>query len=369
MTNEVLATTSRASLATPLTAIREASASTGVDFAYLVKTAERESSLDPTAKASTSSASGLFQFIEQTWLGAVKDHGEKYGLADEAAAITRGQNGRLTVEDSQTRQQILDLRFNAQHAAALAGELAADNQAGLERKLGRALESGAAGNGALYAAHFLGLNGAVKLLSADENTEAASIFPAAAKANKPVFYDGNRAKTVGELIASFEDEFRVQSPNNVASAGIDNRQPPQTAGTTFAGITYEANINDASRYTAGAFGQGNFDVASLLAPTANTAHSRADINSARDVQSGSRAQSQARTQAQTKAVDDSTASSNITDPKITGPNITGPIQNPTSVRHAIPDIDQQLSPIALQVLLSLDPAILRDRPHNQSSLR
>src|SRR5690242_786525 len=52
-----------------LASIQQASANTGMDFSYLMAQASRESSFDPTAKASTSSASGLYQFVEQTWLG------------------------------------------------------------------------------------------------------------------------------------------------------------------------------------------------------------------------------------------------------------------------------------------------------------
>ena len=50
-----------------------------MDFSYLMAQASRESSFDPTAKASTSSASGLYQFVEQTWLGEFQQHGGDYG--------------------------------------------------------------------------------------------------------------------------------------------------------------------------------------------------------------------------------------------------------------------------------------------------
>jgi soluble lytic murein transglycosylase-like protein len=49
-------------------AIAQASDKTGVDFAFLLATAKRESSLNPKARAKTSSAKGLFQFLDQTWL-------------------------------------------------------------------------------------------------------------------------------------------------------------------------------------------------------------------------------------------------------------------------------------------------------------
>ena len=48
-------------------AIKNAAAKTGVNFTYLMEKAAVESSFNPDAKAKTSSATGLFQFIEQTW--------------------------------------------------------------------------------------------------------------------------------------------------------------------------------------------------------------------------------------------------------------------------------------------------------------
>src|SRR5437868_1566523 len=62
-------------------AIQLASARTGVQFDYLLNQARIESSLNPEARARTSSATGLFQFIEQTWLGMVKQHGAAHGLS------------------------------------------------------------------------------------------------------------------------------------------------------------------------------------------------------------------------------------------------------------------------------------------------
>ena len=64
-------------------AIRRASASTGVDFDFLMKTAQRESAMNPAARARTSSAAGLFQFIEQTWLATLKQHGGKHGCGPD----------------------------------------------------------------------------------------------------------------------------------------------------------------------------------------------------------------------------------------------------------------------------------------------
>src|SRR6185312_16924251 len=93
-----------------IAAVKQASAVTGSDFHYLLGTAMRESHLQPQAKAGASSASGLFQFTEQTWLGMVKEHGPQFGLNSYAAAITKDENGRYRVNDLADRQAILALR-------------------------------------------------------------------------------------------------------------------------------------------------------------------------------------------------------------------------------------------------------------------
>jgi len=179
------------------TALRRASAATGAGFEFLAYMAARESSMNPDAKAQTSSAAGLFQFIEQTWLGAVKQFGARHGLETFAADIARGADGRFDVADGARREEILNLRFDASASAKLAGEMATENGAFLEKHLGRAASAAD-----LYAAHFLGPAGAVKLLSAGAGRTAAELFPQAAKANRAVFYDGTRAKSVGEVVAS-----------------------------------------------------------------------------------------------------------------------------------------------------------------------
>lgn len=179
-------------------ALRKAAEKTGVGFDYLYRVAARESSLNPEARATTSSAAGLFQFIEQTWLDAVKRYGAAHGLAGYAADIAAGPNGRLVVADAARRREILDLRFDAETAAALAGEFARENKAALEGALGRAIDAAE-----LYAAHFLGAGGAKKLLSARADETAATLLPAAAAANRHVFYDGERARSVGEVIDGF----------------------------------------------------------------------------------------------------------------------------------------------------------------------
>ncbi|WP_085808283.1 lytic transglycosylase domain-containing protein [Sphingomonas sp. TZW2008] len=168
-------------------AIQRASAKTGIDFDYLLGQAKVESGFNAGARARTSSASGLYQFIEQSWLAVVKDHGAEHGMGWAANGIQRSASGRLTVTDPQMRRAILDLRNDPEAASLMAAEHASDNKDALEASLGRA----ATGTD-LYMAHFLGLGGAKQFLKAMQvspERPAASMFPAAAGANRNVFYN------------------------------------------------------------------------------------------------------------------------------------------------------------------------------------
>ncbi|HEY1384227.1 MAG TPA: transglycosylase SLT domain-containing protein [Dongiaceae bacterium] len=189
-----------------LNGIQQASTNTGVDFAYLMAQAAKESGFDPNAKSKASSASGLYQFVEQTWLSVVRKHGAEYGLGDMASKIKLGDDGRLHVADQALRKQILDLRRDPTISAAMAAEHAADNQKSLEAKLDRPVNPAD-----LYLAHFLGLNGAVNFLTDmehDPNQGAASACPKAAAANRSVFYraDGSQ-RTLKEIYDRFESKM------------------------------------------------------------------------------------------------------------------------------------------------------------------
>jgi len=196
-------------------AIRRASSATGVDADFLVRTARRESAMNPSARARTSSAAGLFQFIEQTWLATVKSHGAKHGYGQYADLIYRGADGRWKVEGS-ARNVVLDLRYDAQAASVMAGELTASNAAYLRGRTGR--EPGA---GDLYAAHFLGPAGAAQLMEAMDRrpgSSAASIFPEAAAANRSIFYRDGRAATVQEVHANLQRSAGGGAPASAAGA-------------------------------------------------------------------------------------------------------------------------------------------------------
>jgi len=169
----------------------------GVDFDYLLQTAIRESSLNPAAKAQTSSATGLFQFIESTWLEVMKSDGPRLGYQKYADAITVTSDGDYTIKDKALREEVLKLREDPQIAADLAAAFTRNNGAYLHGRFGRMPSPGE-----LYIAHFLGSKGAEKMFVAGlENPDqiAANLFPRQAKANRSIFYDADGARTIREV--------------------------------------------------------------------------------------------------------------------------------------------------------------------------
>jgi hypothetical protein len=176
--------------------IAEASLRTGVSAAYLEQLALRESSFNPVAASDHSTARGLYQFIESTWLDVFARHGAEHDQADLAALVSRSADGP-TVADDVLRGRILDLRYDPKLATFLAAQHARENRVALEAALGRDV-----GDAELYIAHFLGLSGARTLIETHADrpgASAADLFPWAARANRRYFYDGRRERTVAEL--------------------------------------------------------------------------------------------------------------------------------------------------------------------------
>ncbi|WP_261936241.1 lysozyme family protein [Sphingomonas bisphenolicum] len=196
-------------------AIAMASRRTGVDFSYLLGQAKIESSLNPTARAATSSATGLYQFIDQSWLAVVDKHGSEYGLGWASDAIQQS-GGRYYVADPDLRKQILDLRKHPETASVMAAEHAADNKAYLESKLGREAQPVD-----LYLAHFLGVGGASKFLAVHDrapDATAASLFPSAARANRSIFFD---KQGHARSFADIRDRFASKLQKNSDGLGAD----------------------------------------------------------------------------------------------------------------------------------------------------
>jgi hypothetical protein len=204
-------------------AIRDAAQSTGTSFEYLLTTAQIESNLNPAAQATTSSAKGLYQFIEQTWLATLKQAGPALGLGNYSAAIVQGADGRYAVPDPATRAAVMRLRSDPSASAMVAGAFTRSNEAQLAAALGRAPSQGE-----LYIAHFLGPDGAAKLIGAatsQPQANAAAMFPAAAAANRSIFYDRlGSPRSAAAVYANLTGRYEV------ARALAFTPGPPEVAG-------------------------------------------------------------------------------------------------------------------------------------------
>ncbi len=195
--NNPLAQISARAPAHVLSAIEGASAKTGVNFAYMVQQASAESSFNPDAKAKTSSATGLYQFIKSTWMDMINRHGDKYGVDT----------------DGMSRNEILELRKDPKISSSMAAEFASENEQFLEAHWAKGEKE--IGPTELYFAHFMGAGGASAFLKARDSNPlraAADLFPQAARSNKGVFYDKNtgRAKSIEEVYAFFDKKFQVK---------------------------------------------------------------------------------------------------------------------------------------------------------------
>ena len=212
-------------------AIRQAAQKTGANFNYLLATARVESNLNPIAQSTSSSAGGLFQFIEQTWLATVKHAGPALGYGRFADAISTNSSGRFEVQDTGLRQQILNLRVDPTVNALMAGALTKWNGEWLAAKLGRPPREGE-----LYLAHFLGAGGASKLISlasSSPQASAAGVFPRAAGANRSIFYDKQgeprSVAQVYKMMVGRYDVARGQAPSTPATAVAVRAAPASIA--------------------------------------------------------------------------------------------------------------------------------------------
>lgn len=220
-------------------AIRQAAQSTGISFEYLLTTAQIESNLNPSAQAPTSSAKGLYQFIDQTWLGTMKQNGPALGLGRYADAISRGADGHYEVSDPAMRSAIMRLRSDPAASAMLAGAFTRSNADQLTMAIGRQPSEGE-----LYIAHFLGPDGAGKLIGAatsQPQAAAAAMFPAAAAANRSIFYErSGTPRTASAVYAKLTGRFEIAraiqfAPGLRGNASVAQAVLPATPDT--AGIT------------------------------------------------------------------------------------------------------------------------------------
>jgi Transglycosylase SLT domain len=211
--------------------IKQAASNTGASFEYLLTTAKMESNFNPKAAATTSSARGLFQFIDQTWLGTVKEAGSQLGYGKYADAISKTSSGSYYVNDPSMRGSIMKLRDDPTAASSMAAVLTQSNSFKLTGKIGRRPT-----DSELYMAHFMGVGGAAKLISNAEdnpNASAARLFPSAAAANRSIFYDrSGQARSVSQVYSVLTTRYASAAnakDTRTAFAAVGDAAPSRMA--------------------------------------------------------------------------------------------------------------------------------------------
>lgn len=235
-------------------AIRLAALRTGADFGYLMELSSAESNFDHTIGASTSSATGLFQFTEDTWLQTVNRYGAGFAMDELAEHIdnTYDMNGLLVgrTPNPFIRQSAFALREQPHLSSLMSAEFQLRNKFRVECEIKRPLN-----RTEMYFGHFLGADGAISFLQSRArvpNTVAARAFQQQADANRAVFYNRDRrgrlsGRSFNEVYAFFDKKFGravYEDVGNVQQLNlnlrtpyeISNRLPPQTVT---ASVTYQ----------------------------------------------------------------------------------------------------------------------------------
>ncbi|WP_244914124.1 transglycosylase SLT domain-containing protein [Methylobacterium frigidaeris] len=184
--------------------IVRAARETETDPVYLMALADKESSFQPSVRAATSTAEGLFQFLTGTWLELLRSFGAKHGYAAEAELIEK-RGGTLVVLKDADRRRVLALRRDPYAASLMAGEMMKRDRSRVEQRLGRDLKPTEC-----YFAHFLGAASAGKFmeLTAEKpHQPAQASFRAAAKANRSLFFRREGRKTRSLTVAEVYDRL------------------------------------------------------------------------------------------------------------------------------------------------------------------
>jgi hypothetical protein len=253
--------------ASPVTgAIRKAAQATGASFQYLLATAKVESDLNPNLTMRSSTATGLFQFIEQTWLATLKQAGPAFGYGHYSDAISQSASGRYTVEDPMLQSEIMQLRRDPTANALMGGVFTQQNAAVMASRLGRTPSEGE-----LYIGHFFGPYAgtkAIALATSNPDAIAAEIFPAAAQANRPIFYDrqGN-ARTIAGVCTELARRYQaartpagpapavtaapLRPPAPIPAAVTTRSAPPATAVLAIEPASLPAPLSAAFAFAGG----------------------------------------------------------------------------------------------------------------------
>jgi hypothetical protein len=198
-----------------------------------------ESGGDPNAENDKSSASGLGQFIDSTWVATMQSARPDLTAGKSPAEIIAMKS------DPDLQRQMVDAYAN-QNAALL-------DKAGVPVT-----------DGTKYLAHFAGPQGAIKILQADPTATAESVLGSAAVKANPFL----AKMSAGDVAAWAAKKMGAQSPVT-AAAGSAPTTAPVGKPAIFAGQTAQSPASAAGPQAGGA--SPIFAAAAPAAPTAPTA--------------------------------------------------------------------------------------------------
>lgn len=165
----------------PVDAIKQASAMTGVDEETLITFGKLESSLKAGAANSASSASGLFQITGKTWKELIGKHGPKYGIP----------------LDADKNNPLFNSIMAAEYAKSNLTQLRGYKEAGIDEGI------------AVYLAHHFGPSGGNRIIKAmltNPNMNVAeAVSTDAYRSNQSAL----RGHTVGSYLSSLTNKYQV----------------------------------------------------------------------------------------------------------------------------------------------------------------
>jgi hypothetical protein len=188
---------------------RTPGATGGHDFAALLAQVAGESAFKTTAVNSKTGAAGPFQFVKNTWLSLLRDHGQAMGVKPALLAqIKPDAHGRMTVADPHSLREMLDLRHDLSLSAKMAAKYLDDNKAHLGHILHRE-----ATEAEVQISFLLGASGAAHLINAAKtgpDTPVDQVLPKAVAANRTLFHDHQgKPLTAGEAVAHLAARYRA----------------------------------------------------------------------------------------------------------------------------------------------------------------
>ena len=154
------------------TLIEASAKSVGIDPKLATAVAAVESDFKPNAGNGSSSAKGLFQFIDDTWKEQISKYGSKYGLPPNSSVFDPKANALMGAQYIKTNVESL------KQTTDTVGPVEA------------------------YMAHFLGLGGAKEFLGAMKSspeTIGSELMPKAASKNTETFTSKGKALTLKEI--------------------------------------------------------------------------------------------------------------------------------------------------------------------------